>query len=128
MRRDLVAVGGELPGEGEHRRAVEEAVRDPGDQVRRARAERREADTGDAGARGHRLGDEAGTRLVPREDELEPGLPEALDEIHDLAAGMAEDVAHAGGAEPVADEARDARHGGTIADLCPPDALLDSAA
>src|SRR5207244_13320947 len=87
--RDLVAVGRELAGEREDRRAVEVAVRDPGDQVRRARAERREADARDAGARGRGLGDEAGARLVPREDELEPGLSKALDEVHDLAAGVA---------------------------------------
>jgi len=65
---------------------------------------------------------------VAGEDELEPSLAETLDKVHDLAAGMAKDVAHAGGPEPVANEPREGGHGGTIADLCPPDPLLDSAA
>ena len=50
---------------------------------------------------------------MPREDELEPGLAEALDEIDDLAARMAGDVAHARGAQTLADQTRDRRLGQT---------------
>jgi hypothetical protein len=44
---------------------------------------------------------------VSREDELEAGLPEALDEIDDFAAWMTGDVAHARGAQTLADQTRD---------------------
>src|SRR4029450_12630280 len=47
----------------------------------------------------------------PRENELEPGLAEAFDEIDDLAARVAGDVAHTRGAQSLADEACDREFG-----------------
>ncbi len=107
MGDDLVPVDGKLAGQRDDRRAVEIRVGDAGDEVRRPRTERRETRAGYAGAAGHRLGHERGARFVPREDELETGLAKALDEIDDLAARVAEDVADTRGVEPVADDASD---------------------
>jgi hypothetical protein len=44
---------------------------------------------------------------VPGEDELEARLAEPLDEVDDLAAGVAHDVSDAGIAQAVADDASD---------------------
>src|SRR2546430_1397378 len=104
MRCDVETIRWKLPAQRDHRRAIEERLRDARDEVRRPRSERAEADAGDPSRGRHRVCHERGRRLVPREHELEPGLAEALDEVDDLAAGMAHDVAHARGAKAVADE------------------------
>ncbi len=113
MRGDLETVDGKLTGERDERCTVEVRLRDSGHEIRRAGPEGRDARTGDTARARHRLGHEPRCRLVPREDELEPGFAEALDEVDDLAAGMAGDVANARGAQPVADQTRDRRLGQT---------------
>jgi hypothetical protein len=45
---------------------------------------------------------------VLRENELEPGLAETLDEIYDLPTGMAEHLTDAGGVEAIPDDPSDA--------------------
>src|SRR5438132_8578242 len=95
MRRDLEPIARQLTGEREERRPVEVRLRDAGHEVGRTGTERRDADTGDTRRGGHRVGHERGGCLVTREDELEPGRAESLDEIDDLAARMTEHAAHA---------------------------------
>ena len=107
VRRDLIAVGRELAAEGEDGAPIEVRVRDSGHEVRRSRAEGADADADDAARRRGRLGHECRRGLVLGEHELEPGLPEALDELDDLATGMSEHVADAGRAQPIADRAGD---------------------
>ena len=92
----LVAVDRQLAGERNDRRAVEVGVGDAGDEVRGARTECGEARAGASGAAGHGLGHEGRTGLVLREDEFKAARAESFDEVDDLAAGVAEDVAHAG--------------------------------
>jgi hypothetical protein len=82
-------------------------VRNAGDEVRRARPERREADARNARRSRRGLRHERRGGLVLCEDELESCLAEALDQIDDLSAGMPIHVPHAGGAKPISDRARD---------------------
>ena len=107
VRRDLIAIGRELAAEGEDGAPIEVRVRDAGHEVRRSRAEGADAHADAAARRRGRLGHECRRGLVLGEHELEPGLPEALDELDDLATGMSEHVADAGRAQPIADRAGD---------------------
>ena len=104
MRRALDAVGGKLASESDERRAIEIRLRDARHEIRRPRSERRETHARDAAGARHRFGHERGRRLVACQDELEPGFTEPFDEIDDLAARMAGDVAHTRGAQTFADD------------------------
>src|SRR2546423_482041 len=107
MRGDLEPLRRELAAESEHGRAVEVCVSDTGHEIGRAGPERDETDARDTGRRRRGLSHERGRGLVLREDEVEPRLPESLDEVHDLTARMSVDIADAGGAQPIADCAGD---------------------
>ena len=108
MGHQLEPVDRQLPDERDDRRAVEVRVRHAGHQVRRARPKGRQAGAGRSGAARHRLGHEGRAGLVPREHEFEAGLAEAFDEVNDLAAGVPEDVPHAGGVQSLSDDASNA--------------------
>ena len=66
------------------------------------------AAAGHPGAARHRLGHERRAGLVPREHELEARLAEALDEVHDLAAGMSEHVPDARRVQTLPDDTSNA--------------------
>src|SRR6266545_4850206 len=77
--------------------------------VRRAGAERRDADARYPTRARHRVGHERRRGFMTGQHELEPGLAEALDEIDDLAAGMPGHVSDARFTQALSDDARDAR-------------------
>jgi hypothetical protein len=109
VRRDLVPLRRELAAERENRCPVEVCVSDAGHEVGRPRPERGKTDARDTGRGCGGLRHERSRGLVLAQNELEPRLPESLDEVDNLSTGMSVHVSHAGGAQPVADRARDAQ-------------------
>ena len=88
-----------LAGERDERRAVEERVGDRGDEVRRARAQRAEADAGAPGQAAVHVGHVGAALLVADGDERDRGVGERLVEVERLLARDAEDVLDALGLE-----------------------------
>ena len=100
---DLVDPG--LPGERDHRRAVEVGVGDAGDEVRRARPQRRHRDRAAAGEPAVDVGHERGALLVAGRDVADARVVgERLEDVHRLLAGHGEDVLAALGREAVDEE------------------------
>ena len=96
MRFEVDALESRLSGDRDERCAVELRIGDAGEEVRRSRAERREAHAGIRGEAAVHIRHERGGLLVPREDELD--LLAAIERVVErerLLAGDAEDVAHA---------------------------------
>ena len=89
------AVAAALPGDGHQRRAVEVGVGDPGGEIGRAGAEGGQADPRAAGEPAPGVRHEGGPLLVPRGHELDPRVHQGVEDVEDLLAGDAEDVAHA---------------------------------
>ena len=81
-----------LPGQRDERRAVQERVRDGGDEVRRARAERAEADAGAAGEAAVHVGHVGPALLVADRHEADRGVVQGLVQIEGLLARNAEHV------------------------------------
>ena len=94
MRFLVDAVPAALAGDGHQRRPVEVGIGDPGGEIGGARAQRREAHPRAAGEPAPGVRHEGGALLVPRGDELDPRIHQGVDDVEDLLAGHAEDVAH----------------------------------
>jgi hypothetical protein len=86
-----------LPRDGDERHRVEERVREPGHEVRRAGAGRRDADAHFARALGVPLRGEHLALLVAAQDVSDPrgGFRERLVYLHRRAAGVGEHAVHA---------------------------------
>ena len=109
MRGDLVSLRRELAAERENGRPVEVRVSDPGHEVGRAGPERGKTDARDTGRGCHGFRHERSRGLVLVQNELEPRLPESLNEVDNLSTRVSVHISHAGGAQSVADRARDAQ-------------------
>ena len=88
-----------LAGQRDERRAVEERVADRRDEVRRARAERAQADAGAPGEAPVHVGHVGAALLVANRDEGDRGVGQRLVEVERLLARDAEDVPDALGLE-----------------------------
>ena len=95
-----------LAGQRDQRRAVEQGVGDPGDEVGRARAERAQADPGAAGQPPVHVGHVRPALLVAHGDEGDRGVVERRVEVERLLAGDPEHVPHALGLEALDEEIR----------------------
>ena len=95
-----------LAGQHDHRRAVQERVGDTGHEVRRARAERAQADAGGAGQTAVHVGHVRTSLLVAHGHELDRRPRERLVEIQRLLARDAEHAADAFGLEALDEQIR----------------------
>ncbi len=84
----------DLPGDREHRNAVEPGVRDRVHQVGGSRAERGQAHAGKPGEHAHRFGHQARGALTARENEVETLAATGLQHFDRRVSRVAEDVAH----------------------------------
>ncbi len=112
LDRAAAPLAAHLPGEGEHRDAIEEGVADAGGHVRRAGAERGRAGAGPAGQSRRDVGHESRRGLVGDQHELDAARPHRLDEAHVLAAGVTERVPNPGPLERTNDDVSSGRHTG----------------
>ena len=95
---ELVRAG--LAGQRDHRRPVEKGVGDPGDEVRRARAQGRHGDRGVAGQPAVDVGHEGRALLVPGRHVADPLRPaECVEQVERLLAGDREHIVAALGLE-----------------------------
>ena len=105
-------VGARLAGDRDHRRPVEEGVGDAGDEVRRARPERRHRDGGPAGQAAVDVGHERGALLVAGRDVADGAVvAQRVEDVHRLLAGHREDVLAALGREAVDEQVGGAARG-----------------
>ena len=95
-----------LAGQRDERRAVEQRVGDAGDEVRRARAERAEADAGAVGQAAVHVGHVGAALLVADGDELDRGVLERRVEVERLLARDPEHVPDALGLEALHEQVR----------------------
>jgi hypothetical protein len=95
-----------LPGQGDERRAVQERVRDAGDEVRRARPERAEADAGAPREAAVHVGHVGAALLVAHGDEGDRRPLERLVEVQRLLSGDPEDVLDPLGLEALHEQIR----------------------
>ena len=96
-----------LTGDRDHRRVVEERVGDAGDEVRRARSERRHRDRRAAGQAAVDVGHERRALLVAGRDVTDRRLPaERVEDVHRLLARDREDVVAALGGEALDEQGR----------------------
>ena len=94
-----------LPGDRDHRRAVEECVRHAGDEVRRAGTERPHRDRGTAGEAPVDVRHECRALLVAGRDVPDTlVVRQRVEDVHRLLAGHGEDVLAALGGEAVDEE------------------------
>jgi hypothetical protein len=83
------------PGDQDHRHGAEMGIGRPGREVERARSERRDADAGLAGQPAMRRGHEGRGLLVPRQDQLDLGGAQRLDDVEVFLARHTEDAVDA---------------------------------
>ena len=104
--RLLVELGGRgLPGDRDHRRAVQECVRHARDEVRRAGTERPHRDCGAAGQSPVDVGHERRALLVAGRDVPDTlVVRERVEDVHRLLTGHGEDVLAALGGQAVHEE------------------------
>ena len=95
-----------LSRQRDERRAVQERVRDRGDEVRRARAERAQADPGAARQPAVHVGHVAAALLVPHRDEGDRGVLQGLVQVEGLLPRDAEHVLDAFGFEAFHEQVR----------------------
>ena len=108
----LVRAG--LPGDGDHRRPVEERVRDARHEVGRARAERRHRDGGPPREPAVDVGHERRTLLVTGRDVTHAVVVrQRVEDVHRLLAGDGEDPLAALGGEAVDEQAGGGPGGGS---------------
>ena len=81
-----------LPGQSDERRAVEEGVGHAGEEVRRPRPERAEADTGALGQAAVHVRHVGAPLLMANRDEIDGRVVEGFVEVQGLLARDAEDV------------------------------------
>ena len=91
VARELHELTGDLPRDRDERRAVQKRVGHAGDEVRRARPERRQANTGAPGQAAVYVRHEGRALLVTRWDEANPRLLDGEHKVEVLLAGYAED-------------------------------------
>ena len=97
---------GQVAGDRQQRRAIEEGVAHAGRQVGGAGSQRGETESGGARHPSHDVGRERRRALVGGEHVREPADPHRLEQRKDVAAGDPEAVAHAGRAQRLDDEVR----------------------
>ena len=99
--------GARLPGDRDHRRSIEERIRDAGDEVRRPRPEGRHRDGGPARQAAVDVGHERGALLVAGRDVAHGAVvAEGIEDVHRLLAGHGEDVFAALGGEAIDEQMR----------------------
>jgi hypothetical protein len=95
-----------LAGDHQHRHAAEVGVCGGSHEIRRAGAERGQADAGAAGQAAVGRRHEAGDLFMPREDQLDRGSAQRFEQVEVFFPGNAEHVFHAFGFERFHEQVR----------------------